>query len=179
MVRAHVEFSANQKLLAVQDWENIRVVSLSNFQIVRTLASKSNELRVPFSILSAGKNDLFLVSYGKSGSSKITAYNDLMNPPVHNELVSLSTGQIQSSWESMDIPQSLSPDGKLAALSDWETSTILVEVEIVDITHISDGALRVLVVGTSSVALTRTKHSVIFLTLQRTTGPTRHRITSI
>ena len=128
----HVAFSGDQKLLAVQDWENIRVVSLPNFQIVRTLASKNNQLRVPFSILSVGKNDLVLVSYGKPGSSKIAGYNDLMNPRVHNELVDLSTGQIQSSWESTDIPQSLSPDGKLAAVSDWETSTTLVEVEIVD-----------------------------------------------
>jgi hypothetical protein len=128
----HVEFSADQKLLSVQDWENIRVVTLSNFKIVRTLASKSKELRVPFSILSAGKSDLFLVSYGRPGSSKITDYNDLMNPRVHNELVDLSTGQIQSTWESMDIPQALSPDGKLAAVSDWETSDLLVEVGIVD-----------------------------------------------
>jgi len=128
----HVVFSGDQNLLAVQDWANIRVVSLSSFQIVRTLASKNNQLRVPFSILSAAKNDLFLVSYGKPGSSKITGYNDLMNPQVHNELVDLATGQAQSSWESVDIPQSLSPDGKLAAVSDWETSSILVEVEIVD-----------------------------------------------
>ena len=33
----------------------------------------------------------------------------------------------------MDIPQSLSPDGKLAAVFDWGTNTILVEVGIVDI----------------------------------------------
>ena len=77
-------------------------------------------------------SDLFLVSYGRPGSSKITDYNDLMNPRVHNELVDLSTGQIQSTWESMDIPQSLSPDGKLAAVSDWETTDLLVEVGIVD-----------------------------------------------
>ena len=131
---AHVQFSADQKLLAVQDWENIRVVSLSNFQIVRMLTSRSNELSVPFSILSAGKNDLFLVSYGKTGSSKISGYSDLMNPHVHNELVDLATGQIKSSWESVDVPQSLSPEGKLAAISDWETSAVLVDVEIVD-TH--------------------------------------------
>jgi hypothetical protein len=47
-------------------------------------------------------------------------------------LVDLATGQVQSSWESMDIPQSLSPDGKLAAVSDWATSDILVEVGIID-----------------------------------------------
>ena len=128
----HVRFSADQKFLAIQDWQNVRVVDLSNFQIVRTLASKNSELKVPFSILAAGKNDLFLISYGKSGSSMIRGYNDLMNPRVRNELVDLATGQIQSTWESTDIPQSLSPDGELAAISDWEPSNTLVEVGIVD-----------------------------------------------
>jgi len=130
----HIAFSGDQKLLAVQDWGNIRVVNLTNFQIARTLTSKSNELRVPFSILAAGKNDLFLASYGKPGSPNIPGYNDLTNPHVHNELVDLAAGQVESSWESADIPQSLSPDGKFAAVSDWETSSILVEVGIVD-TH--------------------------------------------
>ena len=130
----HVEFSADQKLLAVQDWENIRVVSLSNFQVARTLASMNKELRVPFSILRASTNNLFLVSYGKAGSFRSSGFNDLTNPRVHNELVDVSTGKIQSGWESMDLPQSLSPDGKRAAVSDWETSNIVVEVGIVD-TH--------------------------------------------
>lgn len=128
----HVRFSADQKFLALQGWQNVRVLDLSNFQIVRTLASKNSELKVPFSILAAGKNDLFLISYGEPGSSMIRGYNDLMNPHVRNELVDLATGRVQSSWESMDIPQSLSPDGKLAAVSDWATSDILVEVGIID-----------------------------------------------
>jgi hypothetical protein len=130
----HVEFSADQRFLVVQDWVNARIVNLSNFQVERTFTSASKQLNVPFSILGASKNDLFLLTYGTDlpPSWRNKGFNDLVNPHVHNELVDISTGQRQSSWESMDIPQSLSADGKLAALSEWEGSTPLVEIEIVD-----------------------------------------------
>jgi len=131
----HLEFSADQRFLVVQDWVNVRVVNLSTFQVERTFTSASKQLNVPFSILGASKNDLFLLTYGTGLPptwKKNEGFNDLVNPRVHNELVDISTGQRQSSWESMDIPQSLSPDGKLAAVSEWEGSTPLVEIEIVD-----------------------------------------------
>ena len=127
----HLEFSTDQRFLVIQDCGSIRVVKLSSFEVVKTFGSTSKELSVPFSILSASTNDLFLFSYGKAGRFTISGFNDLTNPHVHNELVNISTGQLQSSWESMDIPQSLSPDGKLAAVSDWDASDILVEIEIV------------------------------------------------
>lgn len=130
----HLEFSADQRFLVLQDWVNVRIVNLSNFQVERTLTSASKELNVPFSILGAGKNDLFLLTYGTNlpPNWRNKGFNDLVNPRVHNELVDISTGQRQSSWESSDIPQSLSADGKLAAVSEWEGSTPLVEIEIVD-----------------------------------------------
>jgi hypothetical protein len=130
----HLEFSADQHFLVLQDWVNVRVVNLSNFQVERTFTSASKELNVPFSILGASKNDLFLLTYGTDlpPNWRNKGFNDLVNPHVHNELVDISTGQRQSSWESMDIPQSLSVDGKLAALSEWEGSTPLVEIEMVD-----------------------------------------------
>ena len=131
----HVEFSADQRFLVVQDWVNVRIVNLSNFQLERTFISASKQLNVPFSILAASKNDLFLLTYGTGlppTGKKDEGSDDLVNPRVHNELVDISTGQRQSSWESSDIPQSLSADGKLAAVSEWEESTPLVEIELVD-----------------------------------------------
>jgi hypothetical protein len=130
----HLKFSADQRFLVLQDWANVRVVNLSDSQVERTFTSTSKELSVPFSILGATKNDLFLFTYGTDLPPKWRnkGFNDLVNPRVHNELVDVSTGQRQSSWESMDIPQSLSADGKLAAVSEWEGSTPLVEIEIVD-----------------------------------------------
>jgi hypothetical protein len=130
----HVRFSADQRFLVVQDWQNVRVASLSNSQVESTFTSASAELNVPFSILGAANNDLFLVSYGTNLPSNWgnKGFNDLVNPHVHNELVDISTGERKSSWASDDIPQSLSPDGKFAAVSDWDGDTPLVEIEIVD-----------------------------------------------
>ena len=131
----HLEFSADQRFLVLQDWVNVRIVNPSSFQVERTFTSASKELNVPFSILGTSKNDLFLLTYGTGlppNWKKNEGFNDLVNPRVHNELVDISTGQRQPSWESSDIPQSLSPDGKLAAVSEWEGSTPLVEIEIVD-----------------------------------------------
>jgi hypothetical protein len=130
----HLEFSADQRFLVLQDWVKVRIVNLSNFQVDRTFTSASKELNVPFSILGAGKNDLFLLTYGTDlpPNWRNKGFNDLVNPRVHNELVDISAGRRQSSWESSDIPQSLSADGKLAAVSEWEGSTPLVEIDIVD-----------------------------------------------
>ncbi len=131
----HLEFSADQRFLTVQDWQMIRVVDIADSKVVRTFTSTNDQLSFPLSIHSASSNDLVLVSYGTKvpfvwGNK---GFNDLVNPQrVHNELVDISTGQRQSRWDSLDIPQSLSADGKLAAVSEWEGSTPLVEVEIVD-----------------------------------------------
>lgn len=130
----HVRFSADQRFLVVQDWQNVRVVSLSNSQVESTFTSASVGLNVPFSILGAANNDLFLISYGTSLPSNWgnKGFNDLVNAHVHNELVDISTSERKASWASDDIPQSLSPDGKFAAVSDWDGDTPLVEIEIVD-----------------------------------------------
>lgn len=130
----HVRFSADQRFLVVQDWQDARIVSLSTSQVESTFTSASAKLNVPFSILGASDNDLFLVSYGTNlpGNFGNKGFNDLVNPRVHNELVDISTGERESTWASDDIPQSLSPDGTLAAVSDWGGDTPLVEIGIVN-----------------------------------------------
>ena len=131
----HIEFSSDQRFLIVQDWQMIQILNISESRIVRTFTSTNDQLSLPLAIHSATSNDMVLVSYGTkvplAWSNK--GFNDLVNPRrVHNELIDISTGQRQSSWDSSDIPQSLSPDGKLAAVSEWEGTTPLVEIEIVD-----------------------------------------------
>ncbi|MGH9472663.1 MAG: hypothetical protein ACRD1M_07950 [Terriglobales bacterium] len=102
--------------------------------MARIFTSASKQLDVPFSILGASDNDWFLLTYGTGlpSNRRDKGFNDLVNPHVHNELVDISTGRRLSMWESRDIPQSLSADGKLAALSEWEGARPLLEVEIMD-----------------------------------------------
>ena len=127
-----MEFSADQRFVVIQAWGSIRVVDIGSLQVVWTFSSNSRELIIPVSIHGASINDLFLISYATKEPFRGNSFNDLVNPRIHNELVDVSTGQLQSSWESLDIPQSLSADGKIAAVSDWGANNPLVEIEIVD-----------------------------------------------
>ena len=131
----HVVFSPDQRFLTIQDWQSVQVLDIAESRIVRRFTSTNEQMSFPLSIHSTSSNSLVLVSYGTKApfiwSNK--GFNDLVNPQrVHNELVDISTGQRRSSWESADIPQSLSANGELAAVSDWEGSTAQVEIQIVD-----------------------------------------------
>jgi len=116
----------------LQDWQSVRIINLASHQLENTFKSANDSLPVPYSIQSASNTSLLLISYGVRGPVRATNFDNRTHPNVQNELVDISTGQHRSVWESADIPQSLSPNGMLAAVSDWESSNILVEVKIVD-----------------------------------------------
>ncbi|HET9132207.1 MAG TPA: hypothetical protein VFO86_14730 [Terriglobia bacterium] len=127
----HLEFSADQRFLVIQDSHSIRVLSLANYQVERTFTSPRKELSLPSSIAGAASGDRFLVSYGRNVPNR-SALDTLRSPLNYNELIDISDGSRFPGWESQDIPESISPDGKLALVSDWSENKNLVEIGIVE-----------------------------------------------
>jgi hypothetical protein len=110
-----VFFTPDEKLLVVQDQGQVRIVDVSTLRTVRTVEARETDPKVPISVCGSGKTNLFAISFGmgqRLGS-------ELQRIPVHVEIVDVSDGARRGSWDADDIPQSLSPDGKLAAVSDW------------------------------------------------------------
>lgn len=80
------------------------------------------------SICGSSGSDLVAVSFAREWLRN----SQLAKMPVHVEMVDVASGHWRGSWDADDIPQSLSPDGGLAAVSDWEGGGPLLKLAVVD-----------------------------------------------
>jgi hypothetical protein len=112
-----VVFTPDEKFLVVQQQGHVRIVDAATLRIVRTVEAPKAEPRVPISVCGSSKSDLFAISFGTGQGLK----SQFENIPIRIEIIDVSDGTRLGSWESGDMPQSLSPDAKLAAISDHHT----------------------------------------------------------
>jgi len=121
-----VFFTPDTKLLVVQEQGQVRIMDATTLGSIRTI--EAAKAMVPVSICASEKSNVFAISFARDWQRK----SELEKLPVHVEIIDVFDGSQRGSWDSDDIPQSLSPDGKLAAVSDWNLDGPLLKLNVVD-----------------------------------------------
>ncbi|HEV2991230.1 MAG TPA: hypothetical protein VG759_22515, partial [Candidatus Angelobacter sp.] len=115
-----VRYSSDQKYLVVQDLKQIRVLDSGSLATLRTLPVPTTaDRQSPLFIVGAGKSDIFVCAFGSEQQPKY----GFRATPVQVEVVDVSSGKMLGSWASEDVPQAVSPNGDLIAVSSWQTPT--------------------------------------------------------
>jgi hypothetical protein len=123
-----VVFTPDEKLLVIQQQGQVRIVDVTTLSTVRTVEAPKIGPQVPISICGSSKSNVFAISFG-AGQRLQSQFEKV---PVHVEIVDVSEGTRRESWDSDDIPQSLSPDAKLAAISDHNMGGALLKLDVID-----------------------------------------------
>lgn len=125
-----VAFSADGKFIAVRAGRQVEILDVETLSTVRMIEAPKTGPKLPISICSSGKGDLFAISFG-TGQRLESHFEKI---PVHVEIIDVSDGTRHGGWDSDDVPQSLSPDASLAAVSDHSIGGPLLKLDVID-TH--------------------------------------------
>ncbi len=125
-----VRYTSDQQHLVVQDFQTIRVFESKSFEPVRTISSPSSGASLlPLFITGASSKDIFVCAFGSEQN---------LNPRFHTtavqvEVVDISSGAVLGQWASEDVPQSISPNGDLVAVSSLQTQQGVLPLSVVDV----------------------------------------------
>jgi hypothetical protein len=109
-----VVYSSDGRYLVVQDLRSVRVKDSSSLRTIRTIAPPpGKELKSPLFVIGASSRNVFACAFG--GEQKFNPR--LQATPVQVEVVDISSGESLGNWASEDVPQALSPNGDLVAVS--------------------------------------------------------------
>jgi len=109
-----VVYSSDGRYLVVQDLRSVRVADSNSLKTIRTIAPPSGkELQTPLFVVGASNRNIFACAFG--GEQKFNPR--LHTTPVQVEVVDVSSGESLGSWSAEDVPQSISSDGNLIAMS--------------------------------------------------------------
>jgi hypothetical protein len=111
-------YSSDQRYLIVQDLREIKVLDAGTLEVLRTIPVPATAAPlIPVSVLGAGKSDIFACAYGSENQPEKYRFRAV---PVQIEVVDVSSGKILGAWAAEDVPQALSPNGDLIAVSSWQ-----------------------------------------------------------
>jgi hypothetical protein len=125
-----VRYTSDQRHLVVQDFQTIRVLDSKTFEPVRTISSPSSGASlIPLFITGASNKDVFVCAFGSEQT---------LNPRFHTtavqvEVVDISSGAVLGEWASEDVPQSISPNGDLVAVSSLQAQQGVLPLSVVDV----------------------------------------------
>ena len=125
-----VRYTSDQRYLVVQDFQTIRAFDSKSFEPVRTISSPSGGASLlPLFITGASNKDVFVCAFGSEQN---------LNPrfhttPVQVEVVDVSSGAVLGEWASEDVPQSISPNGDLVAVSSLRAQQGVSPLSVVDV----------------------------------------------
>jgi hypothetical protein len=115
----HLRFSYDQNFIVVQTPRTVQVFNTDTLAQLRSVDPPPTEpFKVPIDVHVAAASDVVAVTFG---SGKPYTYGVEMMQ-VYTEVIRLSSTSLWGSWKSSDVPQSLSPTGSLALISDWSNS---------------------------------------------------------
>jgi hypothetical protein len=124
-----VLYASDQQYLVVQDLQTIRVFDSKKLTLVRTISAPASKERLfPLFALGAGNKDIFVCAFGPQQRLDLT----LHATPAHLEIIDVSSGNLIGEWISEDVPQSISPDGELIAVSAWQTARPVLSLNVFD-----------------------------------------------
>jgi hypothetical protein len=125
-----VLYSNNQRFLAVQDSAKIRVFDASTLELLRTISGPSSQPGlVPLYVLGASNSDVFVCAFAPLPQPNYS----LHTTPVQLEVVDISSGKQLGEWTSEDVPQSISPDGDLIAVSSSQVQRGVFPLNVFDV----------------------------------------------
>jgi hypothetical protein len=125
-----VRYTSDQRYLVVQDFQTIRAFDSKSFAPVRTISSQSDGASLlPLFITGASNKDVFVCAFGSEQN---------LNPRFHTtavqvEVVDVSSGTVLGEWASEDVPQSISPNGDLVAVSSLQAQQGVLPLSVVDV----------------------------------------------
>jgi len=125
-----VMYSSDGRYLIIQDLRSIRVIDGSSLKSLRTISPSSDQELHPLFVIGASNRNVFACAFGEEQK---------FNPRFHTtavqvEVVDVSSGVILGQWASEDVPQSISPDGDLVAVSSLQAQQGVLPLTVVD-TH--------------------------------------------
>jgi WD40 repeat protein len=124
---AQVLFASDQQFLVVQDLQTVRVFDAKSLAPLRTIPPSSNSTQ-PLYIIGAKNKDIFVCAYGAEQK-----FNPrLHRTPAQIKIVDVASGSNLGEWSSEDVPQSVSPDGRLIAVSSWQSPRSVLPLAIFD-----------------------------------------------
>jgi hypothetical protein len=112
-----VLFSADQHYLVVQNLQQVLVLNAANLNEERTIAAPPGPTTLqPLMIVGAAVRDVFVCAFGAWGQFEVRPHAT----PAQLYVVDVSTGEKIASWKAEDVPQTISADGTLVAISSWQ-----------------------------------------------------------
>jgi len=113
-----VVYSSDQRYLVVQDLRQIRVLDAGTLEVLRTIPVPASATPlIPVSVVSAGQSDIFACAFGSENQPGKYTFRAV---PVQIEVIDISSGKVLGAWAAEDVPQAISPNGDLIAVSSWQ-----------------------------------------------------------
>jgi hypothetical protein len=123
---AQVLYTGDQQYLVVQDLQNIVVLDSTSLAQIRTISAPSQSAQTPVFAIGAKNRDVFAFAFGVS--PKFDPH--IHQTPVQIKVVDVSSGDDLGNWAAEDVPQSVSPDGSLIAVSSWKNARSVIPLAV-------------------------------------------------
>jgi hypothetical protein len=121
-----VLYASNQRYLVVQDLQQIRVFDANSLKLVRTIAGPPTQ--PPLFVLAATKSNILVCAFG----SPVPPEFGVHVTPAQLEVVDIISGKLLSEWASDDVPQAVSANGELIAISSSKVQKGLLPLNVFD-----------------------------------------------
>jgi hypothetical protein len=125
-----LRYTNDRRHLVVQDLRTIQVFDSKSLEPIRTIPPPSDRgILLPLFIAGATNSDVFVCSFGTE--QKFNPHFHTI--PVQVEVVDVSSGAVLGEWASEDVPQSISPNGDLVAVSSLQAQHGVLPLSVVDV----------------------------------------------
>lgn len=125
-----VRFASDGRFLVVQDFKTIQVLDRKTLEPLRAISPPvGKEPLIPLFITGASNMDVFVCAFGLEPRQDFHFHAT----SVEVEVVDVSSGQRLGEWSSGDVPQAISPNGDLIAVSSLQPQQGVLPLDVVDV----------------------------------------------
>jgi len=120
-----VLYADGNKLLIVQDLRTVRIFDAKSLAVIRTIGSVGDQ--PPLFVLASSRSGIIVCAFG----SPVDA-SGVHVTPVRLNVINVDTGRVLSDWQADDVPQAISADGNLIAISAAQVEDGILPLNIFD-----------------------------------------------